>query len=184
MKVSKFLVAAACVSLSTVFAQGLKFDGSNTERFSYGKDPKVGLTATDSYQKLTFMRCLVDQEFSEDSKVCLGGGKSVTFQQATVFASGIGNGWRLPTWWEVEAAKDYVMKAMASGKEASRGKYGGGGWDCDGRAVWTITGVQGAPNLVNAALCTEFSSGANLKSVEVSRQGGDTARIILVKKSN
>lgn len=172
----------AILTLNSAAAQGLKFDESvKAERFTDGKDKQVGLTVYDSLQKITWMRCLVNQEFDSAAKVCAGDGKATTYAAAVSFAGSVGKGWRLPSYWEVKGASDYVMRIMAKGATEPAGKYGGGGWACERQRVWTTTGHDGNPNLVTLATCTGFTRGNDIENRPTEKSGGDTALIILVK---
>lgn len=162
--------------------KGLKFTPESGARYVDSMDPKVGPITIDSAQGITWMRCAVGQEIESDaSKECVGNLDSMTFKDIAPFAKKIGPGWRLPTLWEVKGANEHVMKALAKGKRAQPGKYGGGGWDCEGLGIWTSTGVTGMPNAINLAICTGFTSGNNIKDSAVDKFGDTRAPLMLVR---
>ncbi len=165
-------------------AQGLKFEAGKSERYTDAKDGKVGLTTVDTAQNVTWMRCLVDQEFDEAFKVCEGEGAKVTFLEATAFSRKVGNGWRLPTYWEVESAREYVMKILAQGKWESPSGFNEGGWACEKSGVWTSTGVKDEPNRVFAAVCKGFGTGNDIRGVSSERHGSKKDYMILVKATH
>jgi hypothetical protein len=181
MKLKHYLPVAFGALSTIANAQGLNFESSKSVRFTDSKDSKVGLTSVDAAQNITWMRCAVDQKFDEVSKVCNGEAAKVTFLEATAFAKKIGNGWRLPTYWEAESARGYVMKILARGVHAPSGTYGGGGWDCEYSDIWTSTDVKDQPNQVGTASCQGFTSGNTIKFNEVERHGNYRAQLILVK---
>ena len=109
----------------------------------------------------------------------------VKFTEAVAFSKKIGNGWRMPTLWEIQGSNQHVMKALAMGKTERAGKYGGGGWDCVGLAVWTTTGVTDMPNFVNMAKCTGITTGNDMKSsaLSVFDKFGDTLGLLILVRN-
>lgn len=184
MQTYKYYVSIILLMASTIIhSQGLKLDSQKIERYVDATDKKVGLTSIDSTQNLIWMRCVVGQEFdAADTKVCGGKTDGVTFTEAVAFTNKIGNGWRMPTLWETQGSSDYVMKALAMGKSAPSGKYGGGGWDCVGLGIWTTTGVTDQPNQINMATCRGFTTGNNIAPNQFDKFGDARGLLILVRK--
>jgi hypothetical protein len=185
MKKCKHYISIVFLMTSTIIhSQGLKIEANKAERYVEASDNKVGLTTIDSAQNLVWMRCVVGQEFdSAGTKACSGKAEGVTFTEAIAFSKKIGNGWRIPTLWEIQGSKVHVMKALAMGKTEAPGKYGGGGWDCVGLGVWTTTGVEGQPNQTNMAKCAGIMTGNDIKREQFDRFGDSRALLIMVRSN-
>ena len=78
-----------------------------------------------------------------------------------------------------------AVRSLAMGKTERAGKYGGGGWDCVGLAVWTTTGVTDMPNFVNMAKCTGITTGNDMKSsaLSVFDKFGDTRGLLILVRN-
>lgn len=187
MKTYKYYISIILLMISTInHSQGLKIDSQKIERYVDATDKKVGLTTIDSSQNLIWMRCVVGQEFdTAGENACIGKADGVKFTEAVAFSKKIGNGWRMPTLWEIQGSNQHVMKALAMGKTERAGKYGGGGWDCVGLAVWTTTGVTDMPNFVNMAKCTGITTGNDMKSsaLSVFDKFGDTRGLLILVRN-
>ncbi len=184
MKTSFFSLAAIMFTASS-FSQGLKFDPSDTERFVDGKEPKVGLTMVDRAQKITWMRCAVEQEFDVSTKECSGRPAALTYTQASAFAEKIGEGWRLPTYSELSSNGELLMRILAQGKRVQPGKYGGGGWACHGMPLWSSTKYQSsAGNIGLVGSCKETTSGTFLEEGLAHRYQEPHGAYLILVRSN
>ena len=184
MKVALCL-ATFFLAATTVYADvnGLKYTAEKQERFSNSTDPSVGPITIDSFEELIWMRCTVGQEFDSGKNECVGNPTVLRFTDAATFAKKIGKGWRLPTISEVQSASGHVMRALANGDWEKAGKYGGGGWACEKKSIWTSTIGGAGENGILMADCVGFSKGNAIRGGAVDKFSNAGASLMLVKSA-
>lgn len=184
MKYKNIIFLAFFALSSAAFSQGFKVEKQNAQRFTDGKDKTIGLIVTDSLTNISWMRCLVGQEYNKETKLCTGEPQKFTILEVKTVIQQIrksGSAWLPPTASEVMGAQDFLKDALSEEQASARGVYK----TCLRKTFWTAnaTLVNNNPNRYYAE-CGRYSDGEHVRVEESESESGGAAHSLMLVRRN